>query len=86
MGSYIFKQPNGKYGRFSSIVEYPTICNCTKEEMIEELLLMERDRIEREFFGDNESRLVSFERMKKDTTTLNITQKELDIIFDEMSI
>lgn len=37
MGAYWFKQPNGLYGRFSTIVDCPTHYNYTKEEMIIEL-------------------------------------------------
>lgn len=41
MGAFIFKQPNGRYGRFSTIVDCPTHFNMTREDYVE--LLMERN-------------------------------------------
>ena len=35
MGSVIFKQPNGLYGRYSSVVDEVTNYNMTEEEVIE---------------------------------------------------
>ena len=34
MGAFIAKQPNGKYCRFSTIVDCPTHINMTKEDYI----------------------------------------------------
>jgi len=35
MGAFIFKQPNGLYGRYSSVVDEITDYNMTEEEVIE---------------------------------------------------
>lgn len=35
MGSFVCKQPNGLYCRFSTVVDCPTHWNMTKEEYIE---------------------------------------------------
>lgn len=35
MGRMIVKQPNGKYCRFSTVVDCPTIINMTEEEYIQ---------------------------------------------------
>lgn len=36
MPAFFFKQPNGLYGRFSTVVDCPTHYNRTKEELIAE--------------------------------------------------
>ena len=46
MGSFIFKQPNGRYGRFSTVVDCPTHFNMTREDYVE--LCMERYNLNRE--------------------------------------
>ena len=38
MGAFIAKQPNGKYCRFSTIVDCPTHINMTKEDYIKVIM------------------------------------------------
>lgn len=38
MGAWYFKQPNGKYGRFSTVVDTVTHWNLTKEELHQEMI------------------------------------------------
>ena len=45
MGRQIIKQPDGKYCIFSSIVDDFTLWNATKEELIEDLVDCEREKI-----------------------------------------
>lgn len=41
MGAFIFKQPNGRYGRFSTVVDCPTHINMTRDDYVK--LIMERN-------------------------------------------
>lgn len=45
MGSFIFKQPNGRYGRFSTVVDCPTHINMTRDDYVE--VVMERQGLNR---------------------------------------
>lgn len=38
MGAWYFKQPNGKYGRFSTVVDTVTHYNLSKEELHQEMI------------------------------------------------
>lgn len=69
MGAYYFKQPNGLYGRFSSVVDAPTHYNFTKEDLIEEILQDEREELSRRIDRDVESH--DFESVLKDSYTLS---------------
>lgn len=46
MGSFIFKQPNGRYGRFSTVVDCPTHINMTRDDYVE--VVMERQGLNRQ--------------------------------------
>jgi len=48
MSYQIIKQPNGKYCVFSTIVNNTIIYNCTKNEVIEIYLSMEKERVKTE--------------------------------------
>ncbi len=54
MASFIFKQPNGRYGRFSTIVDFPTHINMTRDDYVE--LVIDRYGYNREYaekYADN---------------------------------
>ena len=69
MGAYYFKQPNGLYGRFSSVVDAPTHYNFKKEDLIEEILQDEREELSKRIDRDVERH--DFEGVLKDTYTLS---------------
>lgn len=60
MGAFIFKQPNGLYGRFSSIVDCPTHINLTREDVIELYAEKAREEARRMFENDD---VCSFDAM-----------------------
>lgn len=49
MGALLFKQPNGKYARWSGISDTITFWNVTREEYIECRLRQLREDLERDF-------------------------------------
>ena len=59
---FIFKQPNGYYGRFSTIVDCPTHYNLTKEDVIELMAEYAREDAKRMFERDSKS-IVPYEKM-----------------------
>lgn len=74
MGAYYFKQPNGLYGRFSSVVDAPTHYNFTKEDLIEEILQEEREELSRRI--DRDAEKYDFEDVLKDS--FNLPKDELN--------
>ena len=80
MGSYICKQPNGKYCRFSTVVDTVTNWNMTKEDYIE----LCKKKAEREAIDVLKNYLQPFERIKKDFCPNNTTQEKFDKILKEM--
>lgn len=86
MGSYIAKQPNGKYCRFSSIVDCPTHINMTFDDYVK--VIMERGyqewkaREEAEDIINNY--LIPFQEVIDDFIPNNMTKKEFNEIIEEM--
>lgn len=74
MGAYYFKQPNGLYGRFSTVVDAPTHYNFTKEDLIEEILQEEREELSMRIDRDVEK--YDFEDVLKDS--FNLPKDELN--------
>ena len=73
MGAFIFKQPNGLYGRFSTVVDCPTHYNCTKEELIEEYVRQYKEDLDYRFsHGD----LTEYDEMKTYFLPNNMTDEE----------
>ena len=72
MGAFFFKQPNGLYGRFSTVVDCPTHCNCTKEELIDEYVQVYREELERDF----DKRCHEYSDIDKYFYPNNITKKK----------
>jgi len=73
MSAFFFKQPNGLYGRFSSVVDCPTHYNCTKEELIEEYVDEYRSELVNKFAHLDDS---SYEKAKSYFVDNNMTKKE----------
>ena len=83
MGAYIFRQPNGLLGRFSTIVDCPTHYNMTDEDYIE--LCAERAREEARDMLDRADLFVEpYQRCLKDFVPGNITQEDFDNIRKKM--
>lgn len=73
MGSFIAKQPNGLYCRFSTVVDCPTHWNMTKEQYIE----MKMTQAKIEAIETIESYLEPFEKVIDDyVPNNNMTDKE----------
>jgi hypothetical protein len=74
MGSYVSKQPNGLYCRFSSVVDCPTDWNMTAEDYIE--MCAEKAREEaREVLAKH---LQPFDRVMDDFSINNMTEKQFN--------
>ncbi|MEX1837981.1 hypothetical protein [Tetragenococcus halophilus] len=74
----IFKQPNGLYGRVSTIVEAPTHRNMSKRKCFE--YLDDTDQVD--FKGQTledwlDKYGVDFEKAKKSVSKLNMTRQEI---------
>lgn len=80
MGAFIVKQPNGKYCRFSTMVECPTHWNMTKDDYIE----LCKERAEKEAIDILENLLYPFEMIKKEYSSLNMPREEFEKILKEM--
>ncbi len=80
MGAFIVKQPNGKYCRFSTMVECPTHWNMTKDDYIE----LCKERAEKEAIDILENHLYPFEMIKENYSSLNMPREEFAKILKEM--
>lgn len=78
--SFIAKQPNGLYCRFSTVTDCPTHWNMTKEDYIE--FRMERARQEAE--ETLQYYLYPFESIREGFVPNNMTEKEFKDILEEM--
>ena len=80
MGSYIARQPNGLYCRYSSVVECPTHFNMTVTDYLKIVVSRNPDKsIEwcmNEVKDVFENYLQPFVRVMVDTTELNMTEEE----------
>jgi hypothetical protein len=81
MGAFYFKQPNGLYGRFSTVVDCPTDYNCTKEELIDDAVETYRQELMEEF----DKRCKSFEYMVSQFYDNSMTNEEFEEAKKEMS-
>ena len=82
MGSFIAKQPNGLYCRFSSIVDCPTHWNMTEEDYIEmcaEKAREEAKEILKHYIKQFEDVIGYFR------STSNMSQQEFDKWLEEVS-
>ena len=77
MGCWFFKQPNGKYGRFSTVVDTVTHCNLSKRKlkkwMIDNWGKNDYDVINFDRFlkGHGQACLYPFENVLNDMTNMN---------------
>ena len=80
MGSFICKQPNGLYCRFSTVVDTITDYNMTAEEYIE----MCAERARKEARDVLQNHCYSFEWVKEHFIPTNMSRSEFGCIVDEM--
>lgn len=81
MGSFLAKQPNGLYCRFSSVVDCVTHCNMTREDYIkyrQEEVVEEANRILDNHCDEDLTRVIEY------TNTNNMPAKEWKKILKEM--
>lgn len=74
MASFICKQPNGLYCRFSTIVDCPTDWNMTEDDYVE----MCKERAEREARENLAYYLQPFEMVKERFYPNNMTKEEFE--------
>lgn len=79
MGAYICKQPNGKFCRFSTVVDTVTDWNMTEQDYID---MCVADAIERA--KEVLAKPKDFERIKADFRPYNNTIDEFDEMLKEM--
>ena len=82
MGSFIAKQPNGLYCRFSTVVDCPTDWNMTEEDYIELRAEMAREDAKLTLAHY----LRPFEMVKEYFYPHNMTEEEFDKCLSEMSL
>ncbi len=81
MGAFIVKQPNGRYCRFSTVVDCPTHWNMTEEDYIE--MCAEKAR---EDARETLKRYVRpFDMVKEHFYPHNMTEAEFEKCLHEMS-
>lgn len=74
MGACIVKQPNGRYARFSTVVECVTHYNMTREDYLTNVTGTTRGREDAKDTMDNY--LHSFEVVLERTTELNMSKED----------
>ena len=74
MGSFICKQPNGLYCRFSTVVDCPTDWNMTEDDYIE----LCKQKAEREAREVLENYLQPFEMVKERFYPNNMAEEEFE--------
>ena len=74
MPAFFFKQPNGLYGRFSTVVDCPTHYNCTKDELIEDAV----ETYRQELMDNFDKRCQSFDYMVSMFYDNNMTNEEFE--------
>lgn len=86
MGRFVFKQPNGLRGIFSTIVDCPIYINLTKEDYIKIRLAEAKEEIERcadkifaEGYDDHD-----IEDVKRNFVPNNMTIEELNDVFKKI--
>lgn len=80
MGSFICKQPNGLYCRFSTITDCPTHWNMTKEDYIK----ICEERARKEALDILENHLEPFRLIDECFIPNNMTEEEFKQIMKEM--
>ena len=80
MGAFIAKQPNGKYCRFSSVVDCPTNWNMTEQDYIE----LCKQKAEEEAKDVLQNYLNPFEWVKERFVLNNMTKVEFNDFLKEV--
>ena len=81
MASFIAKQPNGLYCRFSTVVDCPTDWDMTEEDYIE----LCKEKAEKEARDILKNYLRPFDEVKERFLPNNMTQEEFDEFLKEAS-
>ncbi len=82
MGSFIVKQPNGLYCRFSTFVDCPTHINMTKEDYINYCM----EEAKKEAIEVLEKYLYDFDEIKRYFVPNNMTRKEFKECLKKMEL
>ena len=82
MASFISKQPNGLYCRFSTVVDCPTNWNMTEDDYIRRC--MEEARIDA--LETLENHLRPFEEVIENFYPTNMTEEEFENLLKEMGV
>ena len=80
MGSFIVKQPNGKYMRFSTVVDCPTHWNMTEQDYIE---LCKAKAVE-EAKDVLKNYVRPFDMVRKSFIPNNMTEEEFNNLLEEV--
>ena len=86
MGRFVFKQPNGLRGIFSTVVDCPTYINLTKKDYIKIKLTQAKKEIEMEadkFFAEDYDDY-NIEDVKRYFSPYNMTKKEFDEVLKKI--
>lgn len=85
MGSFIAKQPNGLYCRFSTIVDCPTDWNMTKEDYIELCKKKAEEYLEKDAIYTIANCVKPFEMVREWFRPVNMTNEEFEALLTEMA-
>ena len=84
MGAFICKQPNGKYCRFSTVVDTITHYNMTEDEYVAECIKRAVDRAIEDARCVLKNHLKPFDEVKKQFIPNNNTVEEFNEMLKEM--
>lgn len=80
MGAFVSKQPNGLYCRFSTVTDTISHKNLTKDQMIDLLVKIERERLEDLFLYE----LYPFDEVIENFVPANNTVEEFNQMLKDM--
>ena len=84
MGRMIVKQPNGKYCRFSTVVDCPTVINMTEEEYIQLRIHEAIDEAIEDAKDTLKHYVHTMDEMDKSFRNTNMTKKKYEQLKKEM--
>jgi flagellar biosynthesis chaperone FliJ len=84
MGRMIVKQPNGKYCRFSTVVDCPTVINMTEEEYIQLRIHEAIDEAIKDAKDTLKHYVHTMDEMDKSFRNTNMTKKKYEQLKEEM--
>lgn len=84
MGRMIVKQPNGKYCRFSTVIDCPTVINMTEEEYIQLRIHEAIDEAIEDAKDTLKHYVHTMDEMDKSFRNTNMTKKKYEQLKEEM--